>query len=387
MAEAVIVATARTPIGRAYKGALKDVRADDLGGLAVRALLDKVEALDAADVDDVICGTANEAAEQSNNLGRVVAGLGGLPATVPGVTVNRFCASSLQATRMAFHAIQAGEGSTYLAVGVESVSRIYGRGFRVTDRNPRFTDPERDDFVNELYIEMGHTAENVADRWNVGRADMDALALRSQERYAAARDNGFFAREITPVRLDDGTVVDEDECPRPSSADGLAGLKPAFREDGRVTAGNACPLSDGAAAVLVMSDARAHELGLTPLARIVGTAVSGVAPEIMGVGPIDAVRKLLAATGTEIGDIDVVELNEAFAAQVLPVCDELGIDVDGQLNPHGGAIALGHPFGMTGARMVGTLINDLQTLDGTLGLATMCIGGGQGMAMLVERHS
>jgi acetyl-CoA C-acetyltransferase len=386
MAEAVIVATARTPIGRAFKGSLKDVRADDLSGLIIAELLKKAPAVDAATVDDVIWGAANHAGEQSMNLARNAGALAGLPDTVPGTTVNRFCASSLQSIRMAFHAIKAGEGECFVAGGVESVSRTGGKGFDKEDANPRFLDKDRDDYVNQMYIPMGFTAENVAEKYGVSRERMDEYAVISQNRAVEAQKNGFFEREITPVTLPDGTVVDKDDGPRPGTTiEKLAQLQPAFKPDGKVTAGNACPLNDGAAAVLVMSMERATSLGLTPLARIVGSAVSGLAPEIMGVGPIEAVRRLLAATGMSIADIDVVELNEAFAAQVLPVCDELGIDIDTQLNPHGGAIALGHPFGQTGARIMTTLINDLQTLDGTYGLETMCVGGGQGMAMIVER--
>jgi acetyl-CoA C-acetyltransferase len=274
----------------------------------------------------------------------------------------------------------------YVAAGVESVSRTAGRGWRDEDRHPRFVDERHPDYVNDLYIPMGETAENIAEDWSVPRARMDELALRSHRLAVAARETGVHAREITPVKLPDGTLVLQDDGPRPdTSLERLADLKPAFREGGSVTAGNSCPLSDGAAAVLVMSEAKAAELGVTPLVRIVASAVSGVEPELMGVGPIEAVRRVLRAAGMTMGDIDVVELNEAFAAQVLPVCDELDVDIDAQLNPHGGAIALGHPFGMTGARIMTALINDLRTLDGTIGLETMCVGGGQGMAMIVER--
>ena len=388
MPEAVIVATARTPIGRAFKGSLKDYRADDMGGFIVRELMKKVPAVDPATVDDVVFGAANHAGEQSMNLARNVGALAGLPDTVPGTTVNRFCASSLQSIRMAFHAIKAGEGDCFVAGGLESVSRTGGKGFDREDANPRFLDETRSDFVNQMYIPMGLTAENVAEKYGISRERMDEYAATSQNRAVEAQKNGFFDREITPVTLPDGTVVDKDDGPRPgTTVEKLAQLQPAFKPDGKVTAGNACPLNDGAAAVLVMSMERARSLGLTPLARIVGSAVSGLAPEIMGVGPIEAVRKVLATTGRTINDIGVVELNEAFAAQVLPVCDELGISIENQLNPHGGAIALGHPFGQTGARIMTTLINDLQTLDKTYGLETMCVGGGQGMAMVVERLS
>jgi acetyl-CoA C-acetyltransferase len=388
MSEAVIVATARSPIGRAFKGSLKDYRIDDLAGLMIKALLEKVPAVDPASVDDVIMGAANHVGEQGFNMARNMGLLGGLPDTVPGTSVNRFCASSLQSIRVAFHAIKAGEGHTYVAGGAESVSRTSGMGFDINDLNPRFLDKTRPDYLNEMYIAMGMTAENVAEKYGVSRQRMDEFAALSQSRAADAQKNGFFEREIVPVELADGTVLDTDDCPRPgTTVEGLSQLKPAFKEDGKVTAGNACPLNDGAAAVLVMAEDKATSLGLTPLARIKASAVSGLAPEIMGVGPIEAVRKVLAQAGMTIGDIDVVELNEAFAAQVLPVCDEVGISIESQLNPHGGAIALGHPFGQTGARIMTTLINDLQTLDKTWGLETMCVGGGQGMAMIVERLS
>ena len=319
------------------------------------------------------------------NLARQVGLLGGLPDTVPGTTVNRFCASSLQSIRMAFHAIKVGEGDTYVAAGVESLSRTGGRGFTRDDMNPRFI-KGNEGFINEVYIPMGMTAENVAAQYGVSRERMDEFAKLSQDRAVAAQENGVFDREISPYTLPNGDVVSKDDGPRAGTTlEKLASLKPAFKEDGVVTAGNACPLNDGAAAVLVMEEEKARALGLEPLARIIGSAVSGLAPEIMGVGPIEAVSKLLKATGMSIGDVDVVELNEAFAAQVLPVCDELGIDIESQLNPHGGAIALGHPFGQTGARIMTTLLNDLETLDKTIGLETMCVGGGQGMAMLVER--
>ena len=386
MEEAVIVATARTPIGRAYKGSLVNYRADDLAGFIVDDLLKKAPALDRSEIDDVIIGAANHVGEQSFNLGRNVGALAGIPDTVPGTTVNRFCASSLQSIRMAFHAIAVGEGNIFVAGGVESVSRNMGVGFRTEDLNPRFTDHSRPDFINEMYIAMGMTAENVAEKYDVSREDMDAFAKLSQDRAVEAQANGFFEREITPVTLPDGTVVSKDDGPRAGTTlERLAELKPAFKEGGKVTAGNACPLNDGAAAVLVMSRSKAEALGLKPIARIVASAVTGLAPEIMGVGPIEAVRKVLGMAKMSIGDIDVVELNEAFAAQVLPVCRELGISIEDQLNPHGGAIALGHPFGMTGARIMTTLLNDLTTMDKTIGLETMCVGGGQGMAMIVER--
>jgi acetyl-CoA C-acetyltransferase len=388
MPEAVIVETARTPIGRALKGSLKEVRPDDMGAFIIKDLMKKVPVVEPASVVDVMMGSANHSGEQGMNHARNCAALAGLPDTVPGTSVNRFCASSLQTIRMAFHAIKAGEGDTFIAGGLESVSRTGGRGFKREDMNPRFVEESRPDFVNLMYIPMGLTAENVADRFGVTRERMDEYAAISQNRAVEAQKNGFFEREITPYPLPDGTLVTQDDGPRPGTTkEKLAELKPAFREDGRVTAGNACPLNDGAAATLVMSDEKARSLGLAPKVRIIASAISGLAPEIMGVGPIEAVRKVLAQAGMKITDIDIVELNEAFAAQVLPVCDELGISIDNQLNPNGGAIALGHPFGMTGARIMTTLINDLQTFDKTVGLETMCVGGGQGMAMIVERVS
>ena len=386
MSEAVIVATARTPIGRAFKGSLKDVRADDTGGFIVQKLMEKVPAVDPGSVEDVIWGAAQHVGEQGMNMARQVGLLGGLPDTVPATSVNRFCSSSLQSIRMAFHAIKAGEGDTYVCGGMEWVSRTSGKGFDAADLNPRFMDESRDDFINHIYIAMGMTAENVAEKYNVSRERMDEYAALSQNRAVEAQKNGFFDREISPVELPDGTIVDKDDGPRPgTTVEKLAELKPAFKDDGKVTAGNACPLNDGAAAVLVMDEDKARSLGIEPLARIKASAVSGLAPEIMGVGPIEACRKVLAKAGMKISDIDIVELNEAFAAQVLPVCDEVGISIEDQLNPNGGAIALGHPFGMTGARIMTTLINDLQTFDKTYGLETMCVGGGQGMAMIIER--
>ena len=388
MPEAVIVATARSPIGRAFKGSLVDYRPDDLCAFIVRSLLEKVPELDPADVVDVMIGSANHAGEQGMNEARNIALLAGLPDSVPGTSVNRFCASSLQTIRMAFHAIKAGEGDVFVAGGVESVSRTAGQGFSKEATNARFTDESRSDFVNHVYIPMGLTAENVADRYDVSRSRMDEFAKLSQDRAVEAQRDGSFEREITPVTLPDGTVVTKDDGPRAgTTVERLGELPPAFRPDGRVTAGNSCPLNDGAAAVLVMSSEKASSLGRKPLARIVASSVSGLAPEIMGVGPIEAVKKVLAQSGMAIGDIDVVELNEAFAAQAIPVCDELGISIEEQLNPHGGAIALGHPFGMTGARIMTSLLNDLQMLDKTFGLETMCVGGGQGMAMIVERLS
>ncbi len=388
MPETVIVATARTPIGRAYKGSLKDVRPDDMGGFIVNKLLEKVPQLDPVQIDDVMIGAANHVGEQSLNLGRNIAALAGLPDTVPGTTVNRFCASSLQTIRMAFHAIKAGEGEAFVAGGVESTTRTLGVGFTEKDLNPRFTDRSRPDFINEMFIAMGLTAENVAKKFGVTRQRMDEFAKLSQDRAVEAQSNGTFAREIAPIPLPDGSLITKDDGPRPNTnLETLSQLPPAFIENGLVTAGNSCPLNDGAAAVLVMSSIKARELGITPIARVVASSVSGLAPEIMGVGPIEAVRKVLALSKMSLSDMGTVELNEAFAAQVLAVCDELGISIEDQLNPHGGAIALGHPFGMTGARIMTTLINDLQTRDQQFGLETMCVGGGMGMAMIVERLS
>lgn len=385
MPEAVIVATARTPIGRAYKGSLIDVRADDLAGYAINAAMEKVPEVDRASVEDVMVGCGLTHHEHSFNMARPAALLGGMPDSVPATTVNRYCASSLQTIRMAFHAIKQGEGDTYLAAGAEAVSRTYGKGFDMDDLNPRFMDETRDDFINNVYIPMGNTAENVAEKYGITRERQDEFGKRSQDRAVEAQKNGFFDWEITPIEVPDGRVISDDDGPRPNTTlEKLAALTPAFKPDGTVTPGNSCPLNDGAAAVLVMSEDRAKELGLKPLARIVASSVAGLEPEYMGMGPVYAVRKVLEQAGMTLGDIDVVELNEAFAAQVLACVDELGIDMD-KLNPHGGAIALGHPFGMTGARIMGTLLNDLRTLDATYGLETMCVGGGQGMAMIVER--
>jgi acetyl-CoA C-acetyltransferase len=387
MPEAVIVATARSPIGRAYKGSLIDVRADDLAGFAIDALMSKVPEVDRASVADVIVGCALTHHEQGFNVARPASLLGGMPESVPATTVNRFCASSLQTIRMAFHAIEQGEGDTYVAGGVDSVTRTYGKGFDSDDLNPRFTDETRDDFIDQVYIPMGNTAENVAERYGITRERMDEFAKRSQDRAVEAQKNGFFDREITPIDVPDGRTIAADDGPRPNTTiEKLAELPPVFKPDGTVTAGNSCPLNDGSAAVLVMSADRALELGLQPMARIIASSVVGLEPEYMGMGPVTAVQAVLAQAGMDLEDIDVIEINEAFAAQVLASADELGIDID-RLNPHGGAIALGHPFGMTGARIMGTLINDLRTLDKTLGLETMCVGGGQGMAMIVERLS
>ncbi len=387
MSEAVIVATARSPIGRAYKGSLVDVRADDLAGFAINAVMEKVPEVDRAEVNDVMVGCGLTHHEAGYNMARPAALLGGMPDSVPATTVNRFCASSLQTIRMAFHAIKLGEGDTYVAAGAESVSRTYGKALDSDDLNPRFTEPGRDDFINNVYIPMGNTAENVAEKYGITRERMDKFAKRSQDRAVESQKNGFFDWEITPIEIPDGRTIMADDGPRPNTTlEKLATLQPVFKPGGLVTAGNSCPLNDGSAAVLVMSEERASELGLRPLARIVASSVVGLAPEFMGMGPVGAVRKVLGQAGMSLDDIDVIEINEAFAAQVLASADELGIDRD-KLNPHGGAIALGHPFGMTGARIMGTLLNDLRTLDATYGLETMCVGGGQGMAMIVERLS
>jgi acetyl-CoA C-acetyltransferase len=380
MPDAVIVSTARTPIGRAAKGSLVDARPDDLAAFAVEAALAKVPRLPREEIVDVMIGCGFPQERQGMNLGRRVALLAGLPETVPGTTVNRFCASSLQTIRMAFHAIKAGEGEAFVAGGVESTSQVSGYPKSEEELHPALFGDDAP--IANVYIPMGLTAENVAEQWGVSREDMDRFAQQSQERAVAAQDSGFFAREITPYE-----GVEADDGPRRTSTyEKLAALEPAFKPGGKVTAGNACPLNDGAAAVVVMSASRAAELGIEPRARILASSVSGVAPEIMGVGPIEAVRKVLAQAGMTIDDVDVMELNEAFAAQVLPVCRELGVDPwSDKLNPRGGAIAVGHPYGMTGARIMNTLLNDLDTLDRTIGLETMCVGGGQGMAMLVER--
>jgi acetyl-CoA C-acetyltransferase len=380
MAEAVIVAAARTPIGRAKKGSLVDARPDDLAAFAIDAALAQVPELDGGEIGDVMLGCGFPEQKQGMNLARRAALLAGLPHDVPGTTVNRFCASSLQTIRMAFHAVRAGEGDAFVAGGVESISQVDGYPKSEDEIHPKlFGDAAP---IANVYIPMGLTAENVAERYDVSREDMDRFAQRSQERAVAAQESGFFDREVTPW---DG--VARDDGPRPSSTyEALSQLEPAFKPGGKVTAGNSCPLNDGAAAIVVMSAERAAELGLKPRARILASAVSGVEPEIMGVGPIGAIKQVLDRAAMTIEDVDVMELNEAFAAQVLPVCREVGIDPFGEkVNPHGGAIALGHPYGMTGARIMCTLLNDLETLDKTIGLETMCVGGGQGMAMLVER--
>ncbi len=385
MPEAVIVSAVRTPIGRAKKGALQDVRPDDLLAFAIKTAVEKAEGLDAGEIVDVMAGCGFPEQKQGMNLARRAALLAGLPDHVPGTTVNRFCASSLQTIRMAFHAIKAGEGDAFVAAGVESISQVDGYPKDMDELHPKLFGDDAE--IANVYIPMGMTAENVAEQWDVSREDMDKFAQRSQERAVAAQQSGFFEREITPYTKDDGTEVTTDDGPRPSSTlEKLSQLPPAFKEDGRVTAGNSCPLNDGAAAVVVMSEERARQLGINPLARIIASSVSGVAPEIMGVGPIEAVRKVLKQSGTSIDNVDQMELNEAFAAQVIAVCRDVGIDPhDERFNPNGGAIALGHPYGMTGARIMCTLLNGLQQRDGTIGLETMCVGGGQGMAMIVER--
>ncbi len=402
MPEAVIVATGRSPIGRAFKGSLVDVRPDDLAAHVVAEVLAKVPELDPTTIDDLMLGCGQPAGESGFNIARVVALLAGLD-TVPGVTVNRYCSSSLQTIRMAAHAIKAGEGDAFIAAGVETVSR-FGNGAsdiakamnprfdeaiaRTAARSARVGDPwSASAGLADVYIAMGQTAENVAEYEHVSRAEMDEFALRSQELAVASQHNGFFEREIIPVTLPDGRVITTDDGPRAGTTlEKLASLAPVFREGGTVTAGNACPLNDGAAAVIVMSDTRAKALGLTPLARIVSSGVSALNPEIMGLGPVEASRQALARAGLSIEDIDLVEINEAFAAQVIPSAKHLGISWD-KLNVNGGAIALGHPFGMTGARIMTTLINGLEDQGKRYGLETMCVGGGQGMAMIVERLS
>ncbi|MBF6131656.1 acetyl-CoA C-acetyltransferase [Nocardia otitidiscaviarum] len=406
MPEAVIVSFARSPIGRAGKGSLVSMRPDDLTAQMVRAALDKVPALAPTDIDDLILGCGQPAGEGGFNMARSVAVQLGYD-TLPGVTLNRYCSSSLQTTRMAFHAIKAGEGDVFISAGVETVSRFpkgTADGWPDT-HNPLFadaeartakraeggaevwTDPRENDILPDVYIAMGQTAENVAQFTGISREEQDHWGVRSQNRAEEAIKSGFFEREITPVTLPDGTVVSTDDGPRPGTTyEKISQLKPVFRPDGTITAGNACPLNDGAAALVVMSDIKARELGLTPLARIVATGVSGLSPEIMGLGPIEAVRKTLKTANMTIDDLDLYEINEAFAVQVLGSARELNMDLD-KLNISGGAIALGHPFGMTGARITATLINNLQTQDKQFGLETMCVGGGQGMAMIIERLS
>lgn len=407
MPEAVIVSVARTPIGRAFKGSLIDFRPDDLAAEIIRVALAAVPEVDPTRIDDLILGCGLPGGVQGMNMARIVTVLLGLD-TVPGTTVTRYCASSLQSTRMAFHAIRAGEGSVFVSAGVEAVSRAgsgtsdYIPGMNVL--NPIFddataltagyakggrdwVDPRSSGLLPDAYIAMGQTAENVANLRGISRAEQDEFAAMSQNRAEAAKASGFWAREITPVTRPDGVIVSQDDGPRAGvSVESLSGLQPVFRPDGTVTAGNCCPLNDGAAALVIVSDTIAAELGLRPLARIVSTGVSALSPEIMGLGPVEASRRALALAGMTMNDMDLVEINEAFAAQVIPSARELGIDFD-KLNVHGGAIAVGHPFGMTGARITGTLLNGLTTLDKQFGLETMCVGGGQGMAMVIERLS
>lgn len=398
MPEAVIVATARSPIGRAMKGSLVECRPDDLAATIVKAVLAKVPQLDPNTVQDLLLGCGEPAGESGFNLARVVALLAGMP-DVPGTTVNRYCSSSLQTIRMAFHAIKAGEGDVFVAAGVETVSRFmngvaddgphnssFAQAEARTDERKQGADTwEPPTGLPDIYIAMGQTAENVRLIEHVSRREMDEFACLSQQRAVQAQQNGFFAREITPITTPSGTVVTKDDGPRPGTTmEKLAELQPVFRPDGQITAGNACPLNDGAAAVIVMSDSKARELGITPLARIVSSGVTALNPEIMGLGPIEASQQALKRAGMTINDIDLVEINEAFAAQVIPSAKHLGIPWD-KLNVNGGAIALGHPYGMTGARIMTTLLNGLQTANKTFGLETMCVGGGQGMAMIVER--
>jgi acetyl-CoA C-acetyltransferase len=405
MTEAVIVSFARSPIGRAVKGSLAAMRPDDLAAQMVRAALEKVPALDPVGVEDILMGCGQPGGEQGFNLGRNVAIQLGYD-HIPGTTITRYCASSLQTTRMAMHAIKAGEGDVFISAGVETISRFdKGESDSLPDtQNPlydeaqkrtavlaegghRWQDPRDEGLLPDAYIDMGQTAENVAQLTGISREDQDHWAVRSQNRVEAAIAKDHYAREITPVTLPDGTVVSSDDSPRPGTTyDKISQLRPVFRPDGTVTAGNACPLNDGAAALVIMSDHRAQELGLTPLARIVATAVTGLSPEIMGLGPIEASQRVLKIAGMSLQDIDLVEINEAFAVQVLASARALGVD-EAKLNVSGGAIALGHPFGMTGARIAISLLNNLSAHNGELGLETMCVGGGQGMAMILERLS
>lgn len=406
MPEAVIVATARSPIGRAFKGSFKDTRPDDLAALMVKAALDKVPSLDPRDIDDLMLGCGLPGGEQGFNMGRNLAVMLGFD-HLPGTTITRYCSSSLQTTRMAMHAIKAGEGDVFISAGVEVVTSTRGKGSSdsIPDtKNPLFAeaqgrtaaavengdtwvDPRESGLLPDVYIGMGYTAENLAQHKGITRAEQDEFAVRSQNLTEKAIADGFWAKDITPVTLPDGTVVSADDGPRPGTTlEAVSQLKPVFRPDGTVTAGNACPLNDGAAAVIVMSDTKARELGLTPLARVVSTAVTGLSPEIMGYGPVEASRLAMRRAGLTTSDIDLVEINEAFAAQVIPSYRDLGFDLD-QVNVNGGAIAIGHPFGMTGARITSTLINSLQWHDKQFGLETMCVGGGMGMAMVLERLS
>ena len=399
MAEPVIVATSRTPIGRASKGSLVDARPDDMSAFIVKDVLGKVDGLDPAEVEDIIWGIGQPGGEGGFNIGRIIAVMNEME--VPGVTVNRYCSSSLQTIRMAAHAIKAGEGDCFVAGGVETVSRYMNGAADTGPHNELFADAEQrsaertsgesgnweaPDGLPDVYIAMGQTAENVAEHLGISRERQDEFGVRSQNLAEAAMKRGFFEQEITPYTLPDGSVVSKDDGIREGTTlEGVSQLNPVFRPGGTITAGNACPLNDGAAAVVVMSDTRAKELGLQPLARIVASGVSALNPEIMGLGPIDACQQVLDRAGMEMSDIDLVEINEAFAVQVLGSADALGIDIDEQLNINGGAIALGHPFGMTGSRIMTTLINSLHDADKQFGLETMCVGGGQGMAMLIER--
>ncbi|MGW9676855.1 acetyl-CoA C-acetyltransferase [Streptomyces koyangensis] len=406
MPEAVIVSAARSPIGRAFKGSLKDVRPDDLTAHIIETALAKVPELNPRDIDDLMLGCGLPGGEQGNNLGRIIAVQMGMD-HLPGCTVTRYCSSSLQTSRMALHAIKAGEGDVFISAGVETVSRFAkGNSDSLPDtRNPVFAeaeartaavaeqgadswhDPREDGKLPDAYIAMGQTAENLARLKGVTREEMDEFGVRSQNLSEEAIKKGFWEREITPVTTPDGTVVSQDDGPRAGvTLEGVQGLKPVFRPDGRVTAGNCCPLNDGAAALVIMSDTKARELGLTPLARIVSTGVSGLSPEIMGYGPVEASNQALRRAGLTIDDIDLAEINEAFAAQVIPSYRDLGLPLE-KVNVNGGAIAVGHPFGMTGARITTTLINSLQFHDKQFGLETMCVGGGQGMAMVIERLS
>jgi len=408
MPEAVIVSTARSPIGRAFKGSLKDVRPDDLAAAVITAALSKIPGLDPHLVEDLYLGCAEPSGEQGANLARVVAVLAGFD-QLPGATVNRFCASSVVSTQMAFHAIKAGEGDVFISAGVDCISRYgsfatagaakatgtenpsfaaaHARSEQMAALNSPWTDPRLEGLLPDIYLSMGQTAENVANLRGISRARQDEWGVNSQNRAEKAIADGFFAREITPITTPDGSLVSTDDGPRAGvTLESMAGLKPVFRENGTITAGTCCPLNDGAAALVIMSDTKAGELGLTPLARVVSTAATALSPEIMGMGPVEASRLALARAGMRITDMDLVEINEAFAVQVLASADDLGIDPD-KLNVHGGAIALGHPFGATGARITTTLLNGLSARDGQFGLETMCVSGGQGMAIIFERLS
>lgn len=382
----VIVDIVRTPVARANKGSFVDVRPDDLAAHVVAALVRANPSIDVASIDDLICGCGFPWGEQGYNVGRNIAILAGLPHRTPAQTITRLCASSLQAIRTAAHAINAGEGTTFVAVGVESISRV-GRGLELAEPNPHLDPTAPGKTLGAVFMPMGLTAENVAEDYGITREEMDRFAQRSHERALSAAASGFTQREIRPMLLRDGSTLDHDEGPRPNSTlESLALLPPAFKPDGRVTAGNSCSLNDGAAAALVMDLKRAHDLGLRPRARVLSSAVSAVDPSRMGIGPIEAIKRALQLASKKIEDVDIFEINEAFAAQVIPVCREVGIDpCDERVNPFGGAIAIGHPFGMTGIRIMCTLINGLEQVDGTIGVESMCVGGGQGQAMVIER--